>query len=236
VEVGYLGAANSLEHRGRSLRLERGDSRQQLVGDCAKRIYVGCDGRRIAGKDLRGQIRDGADHLTTRGDRRRVVNSACDAKVGEPDPSTRLEDQVGRLDVAMNHTEPVGVIESSSNLGDDVDNGLRAEGPVFGHMNGQRRPFDQFLDDEGPVGVLTTVVHGDDPRVTEARRRLRLPLETLSRFGIVGEMGKQTLDGDIPAEEGVLGPPHRGHATGADLLDRLVAISDHEARLRKRSE
>ena len=77
-----------------------------------------------------GQIGDGADQLTTGGDGRRAVNSACDAEVGEPDPPARLEDQVGRLDVTMNHPEAVGVIEGSSNLGDDVDNRLRAEGPV----------------------------------------------------------------------------------------------------------
>ena len=70
-------------------------------------------------------------------------------------------------------------------------------------MNGQRGSFDQFLDDERAVGILLTAVeHGDDPRVVEAYR-LGLSLEALSRFGIVGEMGKQAFDRDEPAEEGV---------------------------------
>ena len=34
-------------------------------------------------------------------------------------------------------------------------------------MNGQCGSFDQFLDDERAVGVLTAVEHGDDPRVAE---------------------------------------------------------------------
>ena len=53
--------------------------------------------------------------------------------------------------------------------------------------------------------VLADLVDGADVRMIERRRRARLAMEALHRAGVAGEIVRQELESDVPAETQVLG-------------------------------
>ena len=74
--------------------------------------------------------------------------------------------------------------------------------------------------------VLAGVVHGDDRRVVERRRGLRLAAEPGLEGRVAGEVGAQDLDRDGPAEARVVADVDLGHAAAADELADLVAAAE----------
>ncbi len=125
------------------------------------------------------------------------------------------------------------MVQGGGDLGQDPDRGPGVERAGRGEMVRQGGALDQLEDDERALLVVTGVEHGDDPGMVETCGGLRLTLETRRGDGVVGEMGQQALDRNQTTQERVPGPPHGGHATGPDLLDRLIAITDHRVRLRR---
>ena len=73
--------------------------------------------------------------------------------------------------------------------------------------------------------LLPEVVHGDDVRVVEKRRRLRLALEALQGLVAGGDPGGERLQGHEPVEDRVLGLVDLAHRAAAELADDLV-LSD----------
>ena len=74
-----------------------------------------------------------------------------------------------------------------------------------------------------PAHCLTGGEHRYDMWLLECRGELDLPAESCRRE-IVGELRRQHLDDDIPAEGFVASDEHAGHPTGAQLpLHRVVA-------------
>ena len=69
---------------------------------------------------------------------------------------------------------------------------------------------------------LTSVIHGDDVRVVEARSRLCLTLEPRLEGVVAGEVGAQPLDRDVATETVIAGPPDIGHAATADEVLQFV--------------
>ena len=70
---------------------------------------------------------------------------------------------------------------------------------------------------------FTGVVDGDDRRVVERRRVLRLAAETQVERGVAGQVGSQHLDRDVAAQAQVTSQVNLGHATEAENLTQLVA-------------
>ena len=69
---------------------------------------------------------------------------------------------------------------------------------------------------------LPELVHRDDVRMGELRRRPHLALETLDAVGVPRELGRYGLQRHLPAETLVLGPVHVGHAAPAEQADNAV--------------
>ena len=81
------------------------------------------------------------------------------------------------------------------------------------------------------AALLAGVVDGDDRRVVQRRRVLRLAAEPQLERGVAGEVGAQHLDRDVPAEPQVTAAVHLGHAAVAEQLADLVPAPE-EAGLR----
>ena len=78
--------------------------------------------------------------------------------------------------------------------------------------------------------VLAGVVDGDDARVVQRGRGLRLAAEPGLEGGVARQVGAQHLDRDGAAQPRVASPVHLGHAAAAEQLTDLVAVAE-ESRL-----
>ena len=89
----------------------------------------------------------------------------------------------------------------------------------------ERRPAQQLHDDEEAVAVFADVEDRDDVRMRQAGGRLRLPVEPRPDVGIVFEIGRQDLEGDVPAHRFVTRAVDDAHRAAADPLDDLIAAN-----------
>ncbi len=93
---------------------------------------------------------------------------------------TRAEDHdVGRLDVPMDHSLDVGVVQCLGNAADDAQCLPPLEAPARREAIGQRLPVEvlEGHEEEAALGVATHVVYDDDPGMGEAGGGARLGLE-----------------------------------------------------------
>ena len=97
------------------------------------------------------------------------------------------EQDVGRLDVAVDEAVAVGGVQRAADLRDDVRRALRREASVGAHERPQVRAVDEAHDDEQHAVALARVVHGDDVRVLDRGRGLGLGHEALAKVLVVGE-------------------------------------------------
>ena len=72
---------------------------------------------RLPSDRLRGGVTGGADHGAGRFGPGGLGQGPGQAEVGDGDAALVVEDEVGRLDVAMDQTPPVGVVEGARHVG-----------------------------------------------------------------------------------------------------------------------
>ncbi len=143
------------------------------------------------------------------------------------------EDNVRRLDVAMDEANAVGFDQRLADLHKDADHS-----PI-----GLRAVADGELLEVDPVEVLHGVVEDplrrpavvedrDGVRVSKLAGELDLALEPGDR-PLIGLLGFEKLDGGRPAQHGMLGPVDDAHAALADLaLERVSpeSVGDQRGR------
>ena len=206
-------------------RLVRPGPERRCAGDDAvdrggQRVDVRGRGRRPALEHLGCRIGDGrADQalgrLVAAGDPR-------DAEVGEQRLTEGRDEHVGRLDVAMQHTGPVGGLQGPAQP-DGIRDSLL---PWHREPLGQRTTLDERHDQVRPaVWRGARRQHLDDVRVPgNGPHGVGLAVEPLQP-GLV-EHGRQHLDGDDAVQPGLPGPVHHAGTTTADLdgLDEPVDL------------
>ncbi len=98
---------------------------------------------------------------------------------------------------------------------------------------GERRPVDQFHDDEVRVVFAPDVVDADDVRIGQPRGGLRFVVETPNEFGVGRKLRAQHLDRDAAAQHRVGAGIDGGHSALADLPFEAIALPEsplgHEA-------
>ncbi len=120
-------------------------------------------------------------------------------------------------------------VERVGDLHAEVEQGVHRQRPVRQPAL-QRRPVEQLHDQERQVAVMADVVERADVRMVERRGGARLALEALERRGILRELGREELDGDLAAETRVLGAVDDTHPAFADLVEDAVVgdgLADH---------
>ena len=152
-----------------------------------------------------------------------------DAEVGDHRATrSRVEQDVVRLDVAMDDAAQVRVRERVGDLAEEaahlVDRlaRLAARGACA-----RLPPVDERHDEVGDAVALADVVDRHDVRVRELRRRLRLARE--ARRGSAwscASSGGRTLIATGRFEPEVARAVDDGHAAAADLVLELVVLAD----------
>ena len=151
---------------------------------------------------------------------------AGDPEVGDVDPAVAADEDVRRLDVAVDDAAVVGDLEGAGDVGGDAGGLARGEGPVLAQDRGEVLALDELHDDVRARRVFAEVEHGDDVRVAERRRGPRLVAEAREEVGVLAELGPQELDRHVALELRVARPVDRGHAALAEQLEQAVASAE----------
>jgi hypothetical protein len=212
---------------GQILALEGLLAGQDLVEDDAEREDVGAVVD-VAGLDLLGS------HVVRRPQQlslHRQVRGVepGDAEVGDLDLVVGGDQDVRRLDVAMDHAPRVGVVEGLGDLRHQIADESRREGLGALQQLLEVGPLDVLHGDEADaVGAFVDhVVDGDDVRVREDAGALRFAHEAaakLRQLVVLGrEAGAKGLQRHQAADQRIARQVDDAHGPLADLLEDLVA-------------
>ena len=215
---------------------ERRPPREHLEEHDAGGVEVGARVDRLALRLLGREVRRGAeDRRGLRDGRRRVGYRAGDAEVHDLHLAGRGDHDVARLDVAVHHSGPVGVLERREHSVDHADGRDGLERPVVDDVL-QQPPLDVLHDDEGQLhlvapgidhGLLARVEHANDGGVRHSCRGLRLLAESHAERRVGRELRLEELDGDLAAEPRVGPDVHIGHAAATDECTHAVAPREY---------
>ncbi len=165
-----------------------------------------------------------------------VAGELGDAKVRHHDAAVVFDEDVARLDVAVDdrRVEAVRVAERARHLHADPHDLTQCEraagrAHVVSEVVAQVLSRQQLGDEIVGVAVAPEVEEPDDARVAESRQQLRLTTEALEQLAVVGDVRAQHLHRDHRIELQVAGAVDDAHAPFADLFDELVAVREDHA-------
>ena len=155
------------------------------------------------------------------------VGQLRDAEVGDLDLVGVVEDQVGRLDVAVDDAPRVRVVERRGHLAHEADHLLRLEARALGEHLRDGLAVDELHGEVGQPALLAQVEERDDPRVGERAGDLRLVVEALDEGAVLGARARDVeadgLDRERPLDQGVEGLVDGPHGAVAQAARDLVA-------------
>jgi hypothetical protein len=143
-----------------------------------------------------------------------------------------LDQDVRRLDVAVDQPERVGGVERRGDLAARVDRPVGPQAALLAQHGGEVRALDVLHREvEQPVD-LAGVVDRDDVRVLERRGDPRLALEALAEALRLGVFRGDDLDRGAAPEVQVLGPVDDAHAAAPEAgLDPVAGDGLTDARV-----
>jgi hypothetical protein len=159
------------------------------------------------------------------------IGPARQPEVEDLGPAVGRDDDVGRLEVAVNDAVPVRVDEGVGNLEAVTDDRLGGETAVRDQLR-QRLAVDELHRDERSPVRRADLVDRADVRMVERRGGARLSQEAGLVGGVRIGTGVDELDGDQAVQTLVVGPVDHAHAAGAEAgLDPVVAerLANHGA-------
>ena len=191
------------------LGVKRPPAGEQLVEEAA-------DGKEIAAAvDLRAPDLFGGHVVGSTDDvarpRHRSRRQTGDAEVHDLHGAVGVEEDVGRLDVAMDDSRLVRAVQACEHARDDGDDPIQRHG-ALAHRVREVLPFEQLHGDVGrAVCVVAQIEHSDDARMGHLGDSARLALEALLELGIVGDPGHHHLESDVSFEDRVVRQVDHAH-------------------------
>ena len=149
------------------------------------------------------------------------VDSPGQPEVGDVGFPLAVDQDIGRLQIAVEDAAPVGVIDGRGDGRDQPRRGREigrelAEPPI------QALPLDQLHAEESPARGMAHFVDRHDVGMVEVGDRLGLVLEP-DQLGLAGELGgPDDLEGDQPVQCGLPRLVDDAHPAPAQLLQDLV--------------
>ncbi len=147
-----------------------------------------------------------------------VVQHSREPQIGKLDHSVATDQHVAGLDVAVDDSHFVGVLERLRDLPHDFDRPLERHIPPLRDQLGDVGSLDVFQGDvRKPVGILG-FEHGDDVLMPESGGGLGFGLKPFYENGVLRFIERQDLQGAQPSQRRIERQVDRAHAPGADLL------------------
>ena len=138
------------------------------------------------------------------------------------------EDDVGRLDVAVDDVLPVRVRQAGQRLANDRERPRRRQWPGVEEL--AQRPAAHVVHHQKRRAVLHAEIdHRHAMRVGQPPHRPGLVLEAAKDVPPTGEAGMQELDGDGPAEVQPFGTVDHPHTAHGDPLRQAISLADGRA-------
>jgi len=147
-----------------------------------------------------------------------------DTEVQDLCGAARKHLDVAGLHVPVDHSPFVRVVEPAADLGDDVDAVLEPLGLLLLHELSEARALQELHHDVGRAFALelAEIEDGDDVRVLEVRRGLRLPLKAAAHLLLDEELFRHHLDRHQAIEPRITGLVDGPHGAATELRQDLV--------------
>jgi hypothetical protein len=153
-----------------------------------------------------------------------------ESEVGEEGAVAALrvagEKDVGRLDVAVDQPVAMCLVERARDLLDDRGRPAGRQRALAVDQPAQVGPVDKTHDHEQAPSLLPRLVDGHDRRVVQAPRGAPLVLEALAELLILGELGRDDLQGDAARERELVGAVDDPHPAATDDRFHAAAAED----------
>ncbi len=195
---------------------------EQFVQDHAQAVNVSERGDGFAANLFRRDVGWRTGHDIGLGQFDGALHVFGNAKIGEIGVALLIEQDVGRLDVAMHHALPMGGGKRGRDLIDQAYSGLNFPGASLqgGTQTSAAQPAHHQVS---AIGLPPVVIEGHDVRMFQPGHQLGLGLETANEFGVVGILGQDGLDGHLTPHLGLACAKNDAKPTLADALEELVA-------------
>lgn len=216
-QVGGAPPVGALAGSGPAQRGAEGEHVGRLAGLLAPGLLGGHE---------RGRAHDGAGDGQPGG----VLPGAGHPEVGEVRHPVLVEEDVGRLDVAVHHAGPVGGGERVGQRLEEPRHLLGRRGAVPAHPVGQRAPGEVGHDEGQLLALLDDVEQLDDVGVVEAGEHLGLPGDALPGPGDL--VGGAVQGEALERHEAPLGVPGEVDHAHPALAEPGHALVLHRPRLR----
>ena len=159
-----------------------------------------------------------------------VVEEPGQPQIEDLDDSGRSDEQVARLDIAMDETRLVGMIQTECRL-PHVFRSVREWHRTFllNHFEQVLPPHElhrQKMNIDPAIGGHVDIIGSHDVRMVEGGDGLRLAVESTEVAGVGDALGGQDLQGAEPLHHRVLGQEDRTHPAFAQ--ERQQAIPTQE--------
>ncbi len=152
-----------------------------------------------------------------------TFRDARDAEIHHFDYAIESEDNVGGLDIAVDHAAAMGIIEGAAGLHDVAEFLRERERRFAGDQFLQAFAFEVFHGDEGKAVRFGHFVDGDDVGMLQAAGGFCFAVETLEQVGIFHDHGGDRFYGDGAADEGIARFEDYAHGAAAELAENFVS-------------
>ena len=131
------------------------------------------------------------------------------------------DENVSRLDVAVDNASGMGCVEGIGDLDTEREDGFQLHRAITDDVL-KGDAVEVFHDEEGAAGVLADVIDSADVGVVQGGGGLGFAAKSLERLAVLGEFFRQEFQGNEATETGVLGLVDDAHAAAAQLFDDAV--------------
>ena len=203
--------------------------REQVVGDRPQREEIGAAVELLAQRLLGRHVEWRAEELAGRGELQARGLDLRDPEIHDLRLAGVEQDDVAGLDVPVDDTARVRVVERFGDAGRDAQRLAPGQRPPGAHHFAQRPPLEELHRDVDGSGVriLADVVDDDDSGVGEPRRAARLldepRPEGFSIFVAHGEAEDDRLERHDAAQQRILGAIDDAHHPAPEFGLDLVA-------------
>jgi len=149
--------------------------------------------------------------------------AASDAKIRDLHLVIGAEENIVRLDVAVNYPLRVGRVQCQSKLTGDIPHPLQGKRPLAGHQIPQGPAVHVLHHDVIRIVIVTEVMNSDDIRMREGGNQPRFLFEPANKAVLSQMPLVQNLDRDDPRQPLILGPEDGRHAAIPYWIQKPVA-------------
>jgi len=205
--------------RGRCEAADGQLAREHLIEDHAQRIDVRALVHILRMLQLFGRHVVGRAHGVAAGSEGKLfpglAHQLGDAEVRDLHPAARVEQDILRLDVAVQDAFVMGELERLTNLRHQHHGLLRGE-PARLHRLAQVHAVNELHQQKEEPARLAEVIDRDDIRVVEPGQNPGLAVEAFGECGIGGQRLRQELERNQAVEPRLAGLEDDAHAALAD--------------------